>query len=288
VPRDRLRREVRAAAAAATSEHDFLDKLRNTGLLVRLRMSTINPDQITGYAVRLPGHHTANGTTVWYGGGKLAPDLTLPKLRHRWQTAGTPPPDAPPTPHRRGRGEAFHQAARVATHAADHLKHLIATNPRAASAVAAAAADLLTSTARAIEGRRGGLITDAAEAFDRAAREPYGRPPPRHHRADQLRAMSRLIAATGRLTGDHDTTAALRLVLHLAALAEHLADLRSAQHRLHQARDARHAARQLEAVARHERPNSSPTWIPAATPSTPSPSPRSSGKSRPVSPSSPH
>jgi hypothetical protein len=79
VPRDRLRREVRAAAAAATSEHDFLDKLRNTGLLVRLRMSTINPDQITGYAVRLPGHHTANGTTVWYRGGKLAPDLTLPK-----------------------------------------------------------------------------------------------------------------------------------------------------------------------------------------------------------------
>ncbi len=54
--------------------------------------------------------------------------------------------------------------------------------------------------------------------------------------------MSRLVAATGRLTGDRDTTAALRLVLQLSAFAEHLANLRESQHRLHQARDARHAA----------------------------------------------
>jgi hypothetical protein len=41
--------------------------------------------------------------------------------------------------------------------------------------------------------------------------------------------MVRLIAITGRLTGDHDTTAALWLIYHLAALAEHLADLRQVQ-----------------------------------------------------------
>lgn len=86
IPRDRLRREVRAAAAAATSEADFFDKLRRAGLLVRLRESSLHPGEITGYAVGLPGHHTAAGTTVWYGGGRLAPDLTLPKARHRWLT----------------------------------------------------------------------------------------------------------------------------------------------------------------------------------------------------------
>jgi hypothetical protein len=38
-------------------------------------------------------------------------------------------------------------------------------------------------------------------------------------------------------------------VLHLAALAQHLADLRSAQHRLHQARDARRAANAMSSAA---------------------------------------
>lgn len=54
--------------------------------------------------------------------------------------------------------------------------------------------------------------------------------------------MARLTALTGRLTGDHHTTDALQLMLHLAALAEHLAHLRQAQQRLHQARAARKAA----------------------------------------------
>lgn len=61
--------------------------------------------------------------------------------------------------------------------------------------------------------------------------------------------MSRLIAVAGRLTGDRDTAAALVLIYHLAALAEHVADLREAQQRYHQARDARHAAGQLRALA---------------------------------------
>jgi hypothetical protein len=251
VPRDRLRRDVRAAAAAATSDHDFLTKLRTAGLLVRLRTSIVNPGEITGYAVGLPGHHTANGTTVWYSGGRLAPDLTLPKLRHRWQPNDTPPVDAPhlSSPHRHARAETFQQAAHIATHAADELKRLITTDPQAATAIAAATADLLTTTARATEGHRGGPLTDAAEAFDRAARQPHGRPPQRNHHADQLRAMSRLIATTGRLTSDHHTTAALRLVLQLSALAEHLADLRHNQRRFHQARDARNAALALKTAA---------------------------------------
>jgi hypothetical protein len=283
VPRDRLRRDVRAAAAAATSEADFLDHLRSAGVLVKLRTSSINPEEITGYAVGLPGHRTAAGATVWYSGGRLAPDLTLPKLRHRW--TGNQPPDPQPTPRH---AEAFQQAAHIAAHAADELKHLTTTDPQAATAIAAAAADLLTTTARTTEGHRGGPLTDAAEAFDRAARQPHGRPPPRNHHADQLRAMSRLIATTGRLTSDHRTTAALHLVLHLSALAEHLADLRDAQGRFHQARDARHAARQLHTITQGGRSGASSTRLPTVTPPMPSLSPRGSRTSRPVSPSSHH
>jgi hypothetical protein len=75
---------VRAAAEEANSEQDFLNRLRAGGLLVRPRAGTINPGQLSGYAVALPKDHNAAGDTIWYGGASLATDLTLPKLRHRW------------------------------------------------------------------------------------------------------------------------------------------------------------------------------------------------------------
>ena len=79
-----LRREVCTAAAGAGSEREFFARQRAAGVLVRERYSSLNPDQVTGYAVGLPGHTARDGGVVWYGGGKLAADLTLPKLRARW------------------------------------------------------------------------------------------------------------------------------------------------------------------------------------------------------------
>ena len=83
-PRTALRRQVAAAAAAARSEAEFFGELAVRGVRVRLRRSTVRPDEVTGYAVRLDGDVTASGRPVWFGGGKLAADLTLPKLRRRW------------------------------------------------------------------------------------------------------------------------------------------------------------------------------------------------------------
>jgi hypothetical protein len=168
------------------------------------------------------------------------------------------------------RAETFRRAAQAARNAAEDLKHLAATGQHgAATALAQATADVLTAAARSAEGRRGGPITDAAEAFDRAARLPNGEPPPRYRKADGLRAMARLIAVVGRLTGDHDTAAALFLLYHMAALAEHLADLRETQQRLHQVRDARHAAQRLRALAATApagRPAPRPRFTPAGGP----------------------
>ncbi len=48
-------------------------------------MSEKHPGQITGYAVALPGQ-SAQGQPIWFGGGKLAPDLTLPQLQRRWRS----------------------------------------------------------------------------------------------------------------------------------------------------------------------------------------------------------
>ena len=92
-----LRRKVGTAAAAAADE----SRLQHAGVLVRTRLSTRTPGQITGYAVALPADTTSVGGPVWYSGGKLAPDLTLPKLRHRWHdpTASTPPAAGSPGPN---------------------------------------------------------------------------------------------------------------------------------------------------------------------------------------------
>jgi hypothetical protein len=87
-PRVTLQRQVAAAAAAARSELEFFAALEGRGLAVRPRHDTLNPGEVTGYAVGLDGDVTAAGKQIWYGGGKLAPDLTLPRLRHRWAEPG--------------------------------------------------------------------------------------------------------------------------------------------------------------------------------------------------------
>ena len=87
-PRVTLQRQVAAAAAGTRSEAEFFAALKRRNVRVRLRYSTHNPGQVTGYAVGLDGDVTAGGDQIWYGGGKLAPDLSLPKLRCRWPEPG--------------------------------------------------------------------------------------------------------------------------------------------------------------------------------------------------------
>ncbi|MBO4140148.1 relaxase [Micromonospora tulbaghiae] len=252
MPRDELRRRVRRAVAAAGSEEEFFARLREAGVLIRLRRSSNDPTMITGYAVALPGARTADGHPVYFGGGRLAPDMTLPKLRLRWGNS-TPLPVAP-TVGRAERVEAMRQAAKVATAAADDIRRDARSEPGRAQATAVAAADLLTSLAYAMESDRRGPLHRAAEVFDRAARDLYGRVRRSTSRSQEMRAMSRLVALMGRISGDDDTIAALALVMDLARLADTLERLRQAQQRLHQAEAARAAADALRLVAGGRQP----------------------------------
>ena len=90
-PRVTLRRHVTTAAASAGSEQEFFALLDRAGVLARKRYSARNPGQVTGYAVALPGDIGKDGGPVWYGGGKLAADLTWPRLRQRWTSSGPVP-----------------------------------------------------------------------------------------------------------------------------------------------------------------------------------------------------
>jgi hypothetical protein len=85
--RTMLRRLVEEAAAAARTETEFFDALAARGVAVRPRYSAVRPSEVTGYAVGLQSDTTgADHGPVWFGGGKLAPGLTLPRLRARWST----------------------------------------------------------------------------------------------------------------------------------------------------------------------------------------------------------
>ncbi|MEU3457209.1 relaxase [Micromonospora sp. NPDC006766] len=262
-PRDELRRRVRTAVAAVGSEEEFFARLRETGVLVRVRHSSTDPRQITGYAVALPGGHTADGQPVYFGGGRLAPDLTLPKLRLRW---GAPKPLSAPAVGRAERVEAMRQAAAAVSAAAEDIRRDARTAPGRAQATAVAAADLLISLAYAVEGDRRGQLHRAAEVFDRAARDLYGRVRRSTGRSQELRAMARLVALMGRISGDEDAVAALALVMDLARLADALEGLRQAQQRLHQAEAARAAAGALRLVAGGRQQVVAPPLTPAATP----------------------
>lgn len=91
-PRHRLARTVRASAAVSESEAEFVRRLRRSGILVRPRYADDRADVVTGYAVA--GRPEAGERPIWYGGGRLGRDLTLPRLREGWPDIPTGAPAA--------------------------------------------------------------------------------------------------------------------------------------------------------------------------------------------------
>jgi hypothetical protein len=82
----RLERTVRAAAIASVDEGEFVRRLRRGGVLIRPRFAAGRDDVVAGYSVAL--RPAGEDRPVWFGGGRLARDLTLPRLREGW-------PDSP-------------------------------------------------------------------------------------------------------------------------------------------------------------------------------------------------
>jgi hypothetical protein len=257
-----LRNKVTMAAQQARDEGGFFARLREAGMLVRVRFSQTDPGQVTGYAVTLPGHTGHEGAPRWYGGGRLAAGLTLPQLRRHW---AQPPSRAPE------RGAAFwftaperdtiyQHASRQAARAAEHIRRCAYSDPAKAADAAWAAADTLHAAARAL---RNPVLRCAADTYDRAARAGHGRIPHRSHDGDRLRATARLLAMAGDVTGD-TTLLAAALMANLAALAAAVAELRQAQQHAAQAAAAHSAAEHMHAAIPPARPGAGPRFGAAA------------------------
>ena len=242
-PRVTLRRAVSTAAAGAASEQEFFARLDRAGVLVRQRFSTRNPGEVTGYAVALAGDTARQGGPVWFGGGKLATDLTLPKLRCRWDPARTRSAARFTAVERNAIWE---HAIRTADVAARHIRSTRPDDPAAAD-VAWAAAGTLHAAAAALGSR---VLRQAADSFDRAARAPHGRVPAVvSPDGISLRRSARLLSLAAS-AGDDTARVQMTLVLQLSRLARAVADLREAQRHAAQAAAARQAAEELRAAWR--------------------------------------
>jgi hypothetical protein len=249
--RGALRTMATQAAEHAADEAGFFAALREAGALIRVRFSETDPGQITGYSITLPGHTAPDGTPLWYGGGRLAAGLTLPRLREHWNRPAGRPAERSGTPRFTApeRDEIYRHAAHQARAATEHIRHCAVTDPAGAADAAWAAADTLHVAARAL---RNPHLRCAAASYDRAARAAYGRVPARSRDGEQLRRTARMIALAGNLTGDN-TLLAIALIAQLVALAVAVAELRQAQQHAAQAAAARDAAAHLQTAVAQAR-----------------------------------
>ena len=229
--REVLRARVRQALAGSSGWEEFAHRLRVSGVQVRERYNTLDPGELTGYAVSLPAtgvRDAAGQQAVWFGGGKLAPDLSLPQLRARWGDGGVPGPHGPqsrtgttaglgasstagagqdPTVSDLERRRLWSAAADAVREADEQIRR--ASSPKAsvgahaaAQSAAASAGDVLHALSWLVEHKRGGPLHDAAQAYDRAARDLHRRTVPVSIGSRRVRrAASGLAGARGRVLG---------------------------------------------------------------------------------------
>ncbi|HUY45049.1 MAG TPA: hypothetical protein VMV92_04910 [Streptosporangiaceae bacterium] len=283
-PRVTLRRAVSTAAAGSASEEEFFARLRDAGVLVRTRLSTRDPGEVTGYAVALGGDTAKGGGPVWFGGGKLAADLSLPKLRCRWDGASAGPRlDDRLTAEERN--AIWEHAARAAREASEQIR-AAAGDPGAVSDAAWAASDTLHVAAAALGSR---VVRQAADSYARAARVPFARIPRPTRVGNGLRQAARMLSRAA-LVGHDPTAAQALLIVRLAALVEAVIELREAQQRAAQAAAARRAAEHLHVVGKRftrrtdTRAARSARLAAESFPTSPWAAPRASGWHEPASP----
>lgn len=231
-----LRRAAQQAAVAANDIDEFVGYLQDRGYRVELRRAPSG--DLLGYKLARPDDLAAVGEPVFYSGSKLAPDLSLPRLQHRW--ASTPS-------RQRATGTGRGPEASDILETVGAARAALRTGSEDGDGIGAATADLLTALATdRATGRRGtegwgARWGTAADRFDRAARTPAGREPELGPAAGELRVLARaLLTVRGR--AGRGAVGGVALAVAVAALVAEIAAWQAARGRDHQAAAARRTA----------------------------------------------
>ncbi|MGW5527952.1 relaxase/mobilization nuclease domain-containing protein [Streptomyces xanthochromogenes] len=245
--REELRETVRRAVAGAASTDEFLDRLKNAGLLVRTRV--LPSGDLQGYKVALPDDRNKDHEPIFYSGSKLAPDLSLPRIQERFDTDPTPPeiivgeqterPIAPSAP-----AAARRTTAHAAWHALLVLDH--GADDGVAAAQIAATGEVLDALAKTSTLHTRTELRQAAWEFERASRS-HTRAEFRH--AQDLRRAARDLVRGGPALGRGEDGAGTAMVLDmLVFLATAAANWHAQRQHAQQAEAARRAAAHLRAA----------------------------------------
>jgi len=209
-PRFTLARMVREAAVASKDEAEFVRQLRGTGALVRPRFQTGGKVEVVGYSVALrPGN---GDPVIWFGGGKLARDLTLPNLRQFWElssegrtTAVAEWSATKSLAHGRETGPSgpdnWQQAVAEAERMAEKLKAVPVSDLAAWRGAAWEAAGVFAASSRRFEGESPGPMAATADALARSAQHRPGDPVPRRAAGGGFGRIAAVVAQ-GELSND--------------------------------------------------------------------------------------
>ncbi|MFI6723201.1 relaxase/mobilization nuclease domain-containing protein [Streptomyces atratus] len=238
--REWLQNRIRAAIPHTTSAEQLLAYLEAGDILVKPRRGPSG--DLLGYAVGRPGDLNKDGEQIYHPGGKIAPDLSLPKLKARLETSA---PEEHPTARRNRSTAPWHQA----TDALDTF-HTEITGTNADDGGDARAQAHITALGELIEGTAqmapAGLrpqLQAASRAFARAQRSQVRAG---DRTAHALRAAARDIANTA--TGP-DGSALAALVAALVWAAILAGRWHEAKGHAHQAEAARQAVQHLQSAA---------------------------------------
>ncbi|MFE4490969.1 relaxase/mobilization nuclease domain-containing protein [Streptomyces niveus] len=247
-PREQLRETVRRAVAGATSESEFFGRLTASGLLVRQRLAPSG--DLLGYKVALPDDVNKDGEPVFYPGSKLAPDLSLPRIRERWSADVAPDPSRGTSTNQvSGPAAARRRASTAAWQALLVIDH--GTDAQAAAHIAETGEvlDALSITSAPHTMRE---LRDAAGAFERATRS-HIRAERGHDRA--LRQAARDLIHGGPAAGHGEDGATTAMVIDmLFFLVTAAAHWHAKHHHAQQAAAARQTAEHLRAAYRTAAP----------------------------------
>ncbi|MFE9469419.1 hypothetical protein ACFYNW_38600 [Streptomyces virginiae] len=214
---------MRAAAALAQGDADFLDRLRDAGLRVRERHG--DDGALVGYAVALPGDRADRGSRpVWFSGSTLAYDLSLPRVRERFEPAVTAADWALAEQRIRGASALLGRAGQAE-----------------GGGDVAALGDLLAVAAEHAPALVGDRVRVAADAFEQAARAPGVRSLEGSASAG-WRASTRALEHAPRAARGRGAAVVLTLLIALVEAVEAAADWHRAQEHRAQARAAADAA----------------------------------------------
>jgi hypothetical protein len=202
-PRITLARLVREASVASKDEAEFVRRLRGSGALVRPRFETGGQEAVVGYSVAV---RTPEGTApIWFGGGKLAKDLTLPHLREFWEASrddqraavaewSAAKSVAPGREALHGHPDDWRRAVAGVERSLERLRAVPVSDLAAWRGAAREAAGVFAAWSRRLEGNSPGPLAATADALARSAQKRPGEPTLEREAVRDFRGVAAIVA----------------------------------------------------------------------------------------------